>query len=149
MTLPYAHATAGETARKEIMKILRNFGCQSVGFMDDFEGRTVLLAFRHRGRDVQLKASAAGWANAYLKENPWSTNRRSQRHEYEEKAFEQGMVAVNSILRDWVNGQVTAIETGILSFDHVFMPYMLIPDGRTVAQHLDEHNLLPKPEEAT
>jgi hypothetical protein len=29
----------------------------------------------------------------------------------------QGQVAVNSILRDWIKGQVTAVECGILSFE--------------------------------
>jgi hypothetical protein len=28
-------------------------------------------------------------------------------------------------LRDWIKGQVTAIECGILKFEAVFMPYML------------------------
>ena len=37
----------------------------------------------------------------------------------------QGHIAVNSILRDWIKGQVTAIECGILSFEAVFMPFML------------------------
>jgi hypothetical protein len=31
----------------------------------------------------------------------------------------QGHVAVNSILRDWVKGQMTAVECGILSFEAV------------------------------
>ena len=114
MTFPYARATAGEKARKEITKILRNFGCQSIGFMDDFDDRTVLLAFKHRGRDVQLKASAEGYAAAYLRENPWSWQRKGTEAEYKQKALNQGMIAVNSILRDWVKGQVTAIECGIL-----------------------------------
>ena len=34
--IPYASATNGAAAREEITKILRRFGCESVGFMDDF-----------------------------------------------------------------------------------------------------------------
>jgi hypothetical protein len=37
---------------------LRRFGCEEIGFMDNFDQHEVLLAFRHRGRPVQLKASA-------------------------------------------------------------------------------------------
>jgi hypothetical protein len=44
---------------------------------------------------------------------------------------------VNSISRDWISGQVTAIETGILSFEAV----VLTADGRP--QHIAETNLLP------
>ena len=38
-----------------------------------------------------------------------------------------------------------AIETGIMSFEAVFLPYMLTDDGRPVCERVAE--LLPKPEE--
>ena len=62
----------GTKAREEVTKVLRRFGCESIGFMDDFEKHEVLLAFTHRGRQVQLHASAKRWAQMYLKENPWT-----------------------------------------------------------------------------
>jgi len=145
MSLPYASATSGLKAREEIQKTLQRFGCESVGFMDEYSTKTVLLAFRHRGVNVQLRASAQGWANAWLKENPWTFQRRKNKHDWEQDALNQGMIAVNSVLRDWVKGQVTAIETGILQFEHVFMPYMLANDGRPVVEHMQK--LLPAPEE--
>ncbi len=138
MTLPYANASSGTRAREEITRILRHFGCESVGFMDEFETKSLVLAFIHRDRKVQLRASAQGWANAFLKEHPWTYRRRYSRQEWEERALEQGMIAVNSVLRDWIKGQVTAIETGILTFDHVFLPYMLGHDGRPMLEHMRE-----------
>ncbi len=135
MSLPYATATSGQKARAEILKILQRFGCESVGFMDEFATNSLLLAFEWRDRKIQLRASAQGWANAYLEEKPYSHRMQRTREEYERWALEQGMIAVNSILRDWVKGQVTAIETGILTFEHVFLPYMMLPDGRSVAEH--------------
>jgi hypothetical protein len=118
------------------MKILRGFGCERIGFADDFEKGEVALAFEHHGRAVQLRANAKGWAQLYLKRNP---------HLNAERALRQGHVAVNSALRDWVKGQVTMIECGILSFEAVFMPYMLTSDGRTVVERLSETKLLPEP----
>lgn len=145
VSVPYANASAGVKARGEIVELLRRFGCQSVGFMDEFETKTVVLAFVWRGRNIQLRATAQGWANLYLRENPWNHRRAGSKHDYEAKALQQGMVAVNSILRDWVKGQVTAIETGILTFEHVFMPYMLTSDGRTVGERIDEIKMLALP----
>jgi hypothetical protein len=144
--VPYEGATSGAAAREEISKLLRRFGCESVGFMDDYEAKTVLLAFKHRGRSVQLKASAQGWAAMYLKAHPhnWSRSKFTKT-EHEQRAVAQGLIAVNSILRDWVKGQVTAVECGILSFDAVFVPYMLTSDGRTVLERMSETNLLPPP----
>lgn len=147
MTTPYASATSGASARDEITKILRRFGCESVGFMDDFDRHEVMLAFTHRGRPVQLRASAKGWAAMFLKENPWTHRRRGQRQDYERAALRQGQIAVNSILRDWIKGQVTAVECGILQFEAVFMPYMLTDDGRPLIERLVETNLLPPPAE--
>ena len=147
-TVPYAGATGGANAREEITKILRRFGCESVGFMDDFDKHEVLLAFTHRGRPVQLHASAKGWAAMYLKENPWNSRRKGTRVEHEQAALRQGQIAVNSILRDWIKGQVTAVECGILSFDAVFMPYMLGADGRPLIERVKEIDLLPPPQDA-
>lgn len=145
---PYASATSGHAARDEITKMLRRFGCESVGFMDDFENYSVLLAFKHRGRQLQLQASAKGWAVLYLKENPYTHRRSGSSQEYEQKALRQGLIAVNSILRDWVKGQVMAVECGILSFEAVFMPYMLTDNGQTLVERVSTMGLLPLPSEA-
>jgi hypothetical protein len=72
---------------------------------------------------------------------------RGSQADYQQAALKQGHVAVNSILRDWIKGQVTAIETGILSFEAVFMPYMLTADGRPVIERIKDENLLPSPQE--
>ncbi len=76
-------------------------------------------------------------------QRPWNFTRRGDREAYEEKVLRQGHIAVNSILRDWIKGQVTAIECGILSFEVVFLPFMLGSDGRPVLDRAVE--LLPPP----
>src|SRR5262249_10021550 len=125
--------------RDEIIKVLRRFGCEQIGFMDNYEQHEVLLAFTHRGRQVQLRASAKGWAQIYLKEKPYKDHLTQQR------ALEQGHVAVNSILRDWVKGEGTEVDCGVLSLEAVFMPFMLASDGRPLLERVEE--LLPKPTE--
>lgn len=145
LAVPYATARSGAAARDEVTRLLRRFGCESVGFMDDFDSGEVTLAFKHQGRPVQLKASAKGWAAMFLRAQPWTRRKRMSRLDYERGALLQGTTAVNSILRDWVKGQVTAIECGILQFEGVFMPYMLLPDGQTVLEHIVSRKLLPAP----
>lgn len=154
MSVPYEGATSGMKARDELTQTLRRFGCENVGFMDDFAAGTVLLAFQHRGRSVQLKASAKGWAQMYLKAHPgrqglYGAAREKAKGDAERKAIAQGLIAVNSILRDWVKGQVTAVETGILSFEAVFMPHMLTSNGQSVLERIQAENLLPAPKDAT
>lgn len=144
-TVPYENASSGAAARDEISRLLRRFGCESVGFMDDSAGQSVLLAFTQRGRQVELRASAKGWARMFPKAKPWSSRMRNTSVQYQQRALQQGMIAVNSILRDWVKGQVTAVECGILSFEAVFMPYMITNDGRPLIDRIIEAKLLPAP----
>jgi hypothetical protein len=135
---PYADATSGVGARDEITRLLRRFGCEQIGFMDDYEQHEVLLVFKHRGRQMQLRSSAKGWAALYLQEHPYNYRHKHGEQEHRDKALAQGHVAINSILRDWVKGQIMAIETGMLSFEAVFLPFMLTHDGRTVAEMTDQ-----------
>lgn len=143
MTLPYENATSGEKSLGEIQKILRGFGCNKFGSMiDDAEG-TVLVQFEYRGRQAQVKASMKGYAAAWLREHP----HRPQNHRYpaaqhQRKAMDIASIAVYSILRDWIKGQITAIETGILSFEGAFLGNLLLPSGQTVLEHVEQRNLL-------
>lgn len=143
MTVPYEGATSGAKARDEIVKLLQRFGCESVGFMDDFAEKSVLLAFTHRGRQVQLRASAKGWAAMYMKAHPYNHRSRSTRQQHEQKALDQGLIAINSILRDWVKGQITAVECGIMSFEAVFVGHMLTNNGQPLFERIQSLDVLP------
>jgi len=149
ITVPYENATSGEKARAEVNALLRRFGCDNIGWMDRHERRTVILTFTHQGRQMTLEASAAGWAAMYLRARPWNTSRRLDKLAYTAKAHAQGIIAINSILRDWVKGQVTAIECGLLKFEDAFLPVALLPDGRRVLDVVQATGLLSPPREET
>lgn len=148
MSLPYENATSGQKALDEVRKVLTTFGCAKFGTMTDSELAEVLVQFEYRGRQVQVKASARGYAAAWLKEHPYDYARmRKTKQEHERRALDQGQIAIYSILRDWIKGQVTAIETGILTFDGAFLGQILLPGGRTVLEKISDDNLLPAPQE--
>lgn len=81
----------------------------------------------------------------YLRAHPYGKKKRGTLGDYEQKALKQGLIAVNSILRDWVKGQVVAVECGMMSFEAVFMPHMITSDGRPLIERLSETKLLPAP----
>ncbi len=135
--LPYENARSGASALSDIQTVLRRFGCSKFGHWEDYDGGTMTVQFEWSGKTIQLTASAKGYAAAWLKQNPWSSRRRSTREMWEQRALQKGQVAVYSILRDWVKAQVTAVETGLLSFEGVFLPHMLLTDGKTVLEHAD------------
>ncbi|MGE0334470.1 MAG: hypothetical protein AB7Q76_04205 [Gammaproteobacteria bacterium] len=146
MSLPYENATSGERAPGEIQKILRGFGCSKFGSMVDDEKREILVQFEYRGRPVSVKASVQGYAAAWLKEHPFGYRSRGTKQQHERKALDIASIAVYSILRDWIKGQVTAIETGILTFEGAFLGQILLPSGQTVLEHVAAPGgLLPAP----
>jgi hypothetical protein len=143
--IPYAGTSSGASARSEITNLLRRMGCDKVGFMAEFSTHSLLLAFEHRGRQIQLRASAKGWAAWQLRENPYKTRMRCSQKEYGERVLTQGMIAVNSILRDWVKGSVTDVECGLMTVEAMFMAHILTSDGTTLLQYVESQNLLPAP----
>lgn len=147
MALPYSNATSGQNALADIQKMLRQFGCTKFATGEDFDTGELFIQFEHMGRMVNMKANSKGYAAAWLKENPWSQRRKSSRAQHEAKALEVGSVAVCSILRDWVKGQVTAIEIGMLTFEGAFLSHMLLPSGLSVIEHVQKEKLLPAPKD--
>lgn len=143
MTLPYSSATSGQNAIADIQKMLRQFGCTKFATGEDFDTGELFVQFEHRGRMVNLKANSKGYAAAWLTENPWTHRRKGNKQEHEAKALQIGSVAVCSILRDWVKGQVTAIEIGMLTFEGAFLSHMMLPSGISVIEHIEQENLLP------
>ena len=148
MALPYENATSGNNAINDIQKMLRGFGCAKFATGEDYESGELFVQFEHRGRQVQLRASAKGYAAAWLKEHPFTTRTRSSRVDHEQRALKIGSVAVYSILRDWVKGQVTAIEIGVMSFEAAFLAHLMLPSGQSVIEHLQTKRLLASPESA-
>jgi len=148
VTLPYENAVAGDRALQEIQKVLQAFGCQSFGTMTDNERGCMVVAFKWRNRQVHLEASWRGYAQAWLKEHPWSSNRTTLT-KHEARALEQAKKSVCSVLRDWVKGQTTAIECGVLSFEAAFMPHMVLSDGRRVLDAAQSAGFIPALEAPT
>lgn len=147
MTLPYETATSGDKALIDLQRTLAKFGCQSFGTMTDAERGCTVVQFKHRGRVVSLEASWKGYAAAWLKAHPYNHSRtRGSRQDYEQKALKQAQTSVCSVLRDWVKGQVTAVECGVMSFETVFMPHMLTSNGRRVIDQVQLDKLLPAPD---
>ena len=138
MKLPYETSTAGDRALNQLQQTLAKFGCQSFGTMIDAEAGETIVQFKWKNRTVSLRASWKGYANALIKNNPrWN----------HQKAFDQAKISICSVLRDQTEGQVTAVECGVMSFEAAFMPHMLLPSGERVIDRVQADKLLPAPEE--
>jgi len=142
MPLPYENSTSGQNALADIQKILTRFKCQQFGSMVDNEIGEVRVMFSWNGRQVVIPASMRGYAAAWLKEHPYSHRMRCSKIEHEANASKIARTAVYSILRDWIKGQVTAVEIGLLTFEGAFLGQIMLPSGMTVLDHAKSNNLL-------
>ena len=149
MSLPYEKASSGDRAVADMQKILRSFGCNKFGTMLDYDSGELLVQFEHHGRQVCLKASYKGYAAAWLKHHPWGPRSRRTRGEHEQRALEVGSIAVYSVVRDWIKGQTTAIEIGMMSFEGAFLSHLLLKNGQTVIDVVRGQGLLPAAEDSS
>jgi len=146
MSIPYQDSKAGQNALAELQNVLLKFGCSTFGTMVDTERGMTIVQFRWRSRMVSLEASWKGYAVAWLKSRPYHIGRtKVTRQEHEKRALEQAKLSVCSLLRDWVKGQVTSVECGIMSFEAAFMPHMLLPSGERLIDRVTADNLLALP----
>ena len=136
--VPYAQASSGGRARGEVITLLRQFGCESVGFMDGFTDQSLMLAFQWRGASsceprrrvgqpctsARIRGTTAGAPGKRI-----GSSARSSRGWWPSTA-------------SCGKGQVTAIESGLLAFDQVFLPYMVTDTGETVAERISKDTLL-------
>ena len=143
MSLPYENSTSGERAVNDMQKILRAFGCGKFGHMMDFDEGVLMVQFEYRGQPVSVKASVQGYAAAWLKEHPYTYRTRASKIDHERTAKTIGATAVYSILRDWIKGQITAVETGVLSFEGAFLGQLLLSNGKTMMETVQEKKMLP------
>lgn len=144
MSLPYENATSGAGALEDIRKLLTKFGCARFGTMTDAENGELVVQFTYRQRDVTAKASYRGYAAAWLKEHPYTYRTKGTEAGHKAKAMKQAEISVCSILRDWIKGQVMAIETGVLTFEGAFLGQILLPSsGATVLEAVMQGGMLP------
>lgn len=146
MTLPYENASAGDRALGETQKLLREFGCSKFGTWVDDAAQEITLQFEYRGMTVSFKVSLKGYAQAWLKDNPYTSRMRCTKDEHYSKALGKANLAVYSIMRDYVKAQLTAIHCGILSFEAAFLSSIMLPNGRTIMEQVTETKMLTKSE---
>lgn len=133
MSIPYERVKPETNAVLAIQKTLQAFGCQAFGSMIDNDRQTVTVAFRWNERQVQLEANWGGYARLLVNKSGWK----------HDDAVKHAQKAVYSILRDWVKGQTTAIECGVMDFETAFLPHMLLKDGRRLIDVAAAAGILP------
>lgn len=104
-----------ERSRAEIEKVLARFGADQFGYASGSAHATV--GFRVRGRVLRFDLPL-----------PSGAQRTEKQHAQAVRSAWRALVLS-------IKAKLTAVESGITSFEQEFMPYTVLPDGKTAAQH--------------
>lgn len=128
----YAKGTkvAVENSRAELERTLNRYGADAFSYGSD--GEQAIVAFRAHGKHVKM-------ALAYppLEDFRWVANRSYTRTPAQQRsAREQRVRELWRALVLVVKAKLESVESGIESFEEAFLPYILLPDGRTAGGFL-------------
>jgi hypothetical protein len=62
-----------------------------------------------------------------------------------EKLRDQTYRAVWATIRDWIDAQMALIDIGAVRLEEVFLPYLLVDQGKTMFERFAEQRQLPSP----
>jgi hypothetical protein len=136
----YASQTTvtADRSRGEIEKTLQRYG--ATGFMYGWEGQAATVAFKFRDRLIRIMLQMPDQEGEEYTTTPTRGRRRNPEQAYQlwEKAGRQRWRALLLVIK----AKLEAVESGIATFDNEFLAYTVLPDGRTISEHVGE--ILPQ-----
>lgn len=123
-----------EKSRAEIEGILRRYGAS--GFLSGWDEHQAFIAFKMQDRQVKFVLPIPNPADeAYtLAKTRYGLQQRSA--EAAHKIWEQDCRQRWRALALVIKAKLEAISAGISVFENEFLAHIVLPDGRTVAEHV-------------
>lgn len=139
--LNYTTKIDADKTATEIAKILSSNGAQAVlTEYDEKEGTVTALSFRItlNGQSISFRLPC-DWKPIYRiltegKESKWGYGER--RKHLESEARLQAVRTAWRIVKDWVEAQMALVQAQMVTTAEVFLPYAVMRDNRTLAQHV-------------
>jgi hypothetical protein len=129
----YAEGTSvsPEKSQQEIGAVLRRYGASS--YASAWEQGRAMIAFGSADRHVRMVLALPDPDDPEFRTTPSGRTR---------DAYARQAACEAEIRRRWralalgVKAKLEAVETGIETFEEAFMAHIVLPDGRTVAEHV-------------
>jgi hypothetical protein len=119
-----------ERSKAEIERLVRRFG--ATGFMSGWYGTEAMVQFQITGRHVKILLPIPDPAEERFHTTP--TGRRRKGNAVSE-AYEQEIRRAWRAMALVIKAKLEAVESGITTFETEFLAHLVMPDGRTVADH--------------
>ena len=119
-----------EKSQAEIRRIVRRWGACEFALVETDQAASIQFSFN--SRKIRLGVLLPDFDDYALTHN--GTRRRSP--ESQEKAWDQGCRQRWRALALFVKANLEAVEEGVADIEKVFFPYLVLPNGKTVAETL-------------
>lgn len=118
-------------SRAEIEATLERFGCE--GFMSGQDGRTAVIAFKARGRQIMFRMTMPDPDDKAFRLTPTGKDRTQTGTT---AAYEQEVRRLWRAMTMSIKAKLVSVEDGIETFEQAFMAHVVMPDGLTISDHV-------------
>lgn len=128
----YAQHTevSSEKSKAEIERLLTRYG--ATAFVSGWQGNQAAIKFEMNNRHIKFMLPLPDRAARDFTHNRTGAKRsQDSAHAAWEQATRQRWRALALV----VKAKLEAVETGITTFEDEFMAHIVLPDGKTVAEH--------------
>ncbi len=118
-----------EKSKAEIERALKRWG--ATAFMFAWEGDRNLVAFKYNGLEARIPIPMPDRHSDEVVRTP--VTRETRTRDAQERAYDQALRQRWRAMLLIVKAKLEAIEAEITTFEQEFLPYFVLPDGRTVS----------------
>lgn len=141
--LDYTTSVPASKTVAQVQAKLVEHGARVVVMEYDDRGRIKALAFKVKTPNGELPIRLPIDVSATLRVLQKQANNREipARYAKEEHAYRVAW----RIIKDWVEAQLSLLETEMVQLHEIFLPYIITNDGRTLFQRMEEKQFLLGP----
>lgn len=120
---------SSERSRAEIENTIKRYGAEA--FMYGMKGNQAIIGFEVERRNIRMVLQLPPPSD-FVRDGRGSTRSPKAVANAHEKACRQRWRALALV----VKAKLEAVESEVSTFEHEFLPYMVLPGGRTVAEEI-------------
>lgn len=124
-----------EATRDEIERTLNRYGADQFVYGWDDERQMAIIGFRLKGMQIRLVLKLPAADEQRFRYTP---DRRLRRNDVATRqAWEAAKRQAWRELLLIIKAKLVAVEAGVVEFATEFLPYIVLPGGQTVGEHLE------------
>lgn len=118
-----------EKSKEEVMTILRRYGCDGFGSFDRKDGACVV--FEINSLSISITVPLPNRGDFEQTDSGKVRTLAAATREYDQAVKQRWRALLLAI-----KAKLEAVECGISTIEKEFMPFVVMPDGRTLAEHI-------------